>query len=296
MKVTVFTPTYNRAKELSRVYNSLCSQTCKEFEWLIIDDGSTDNTKNEVERFMQTRCGFKIRYYFKENGGKYTAHNMAVNKAVNELFVCVDSDDYMVKNAIETILKCAEMDLKEDRIGIISLKKDTNGIVLSDKFPKNIIQCKKIDLEQKYHCRGEFTLIYKTSLLKKCLYPIIKNEKFIGENVIYDKLDQYGDMVLLNEVITICEYLENGYTSNFKLLMLNNPTGFKLYYMQRIDLARTLMECINYVIRYNAFSVLSKERNFNYKGKKKFLVVLLKPVGFVASFYYKKERKLKERN
>lgn len=287
MKVTVFTPTYNRSKELLRVYKSLCKQTNKNFEWIIVDDGSIDDTKIIIDEIKNNENGFPILYFYKSNGGKFTAHNYAVSKASNDLFLCVDSDDFIVDDAIEIIINCAQNLFENNSIGIIAMKQEIKGRILSDIFPKNIKQCKKIELQQIYKCTGEFTLIYKTDILKKCLYPEIKDERFVGENVIYDMLDQYGEMLLLNKVITVCEYLENGYTYNFKKIMLNNPTGYKLYYMQRIDLAITFKECINYIIRYNAFSILSKSKLYNYKGKKKVFVYLLKPIGYIASLYYK---------
>lgn len=287
MKITVFTPTYNRGKEIERVYNSLCNQTNKNFEWLVVDDGSTDKTEDVIKRLSEKDNGFPIKYVKKQNGGKYTAHNVAVQNATNELFLCVDSDDYLVDGAIDSILKFANLNITNEIIGVIALKIDTKGNFLSDKFPKNVQHCKKIYLEQLYQCKGEFTLIYKTSLLRKCIYPEITNERFIGENVIYDQLDGFGDMILFDEVITVCEYLDNGYTNNFKKLMINNPTGYKLYYMQRIDLAYTLKECIGYVIRYNAFSLLSSSKLFKYKGNKLVLVYLLKPIGLLVYLYYK---------
>ena len=287
MKITIFTPTYNRSSELLRVYESLKRQTNLNFEWLIIDDGSTDDTSSVIQNLINDEVSFPIRYFKKENGGKYTAHNYAVSKAAYDLFVCLDSDDYLVDDAVDIILKCSSERLKEENIGIIALKKDIKGTVLSSPFPKNVKQCRKIDLDQIYKCKGEFTLIYKTNILKYSLYPIIENERFVGENVIYDNLDKYGEMILLEDVITVCEYLENGYTSNFNKLMLNNPTGYKLYYKQRIDLAISLKERINYIIRYHAFSNLSNSKKFKYDGSNKILVFLMKPVGFLAYLYYK---------
>ena len=286
MKITVFTPTYNRSKKILRVYESLKNQSNKNFEWLIVDDGSSDDTEEVVENLIIKEKSFSIRYYNKQNGGKHTAHNIAVSESSNELFFCVDSDDYIVDNAIETIIKYSQY-LTDENTGILALKKEIDGKVLSDKLPTGIRQCEKLKLEQIYCCKGEFTLIYKTSILKKHLFPEIKNERFVAESVLYDKLDQYGSLLLVNEVITVCEYLDDGYTSNYKKLMLNNPIGFKLYYKQRIDLAISLKECVNYIIRYNAFCILSNSNDFNYKGKKTILVYLLKPIGFLAYLYYK---------
>ena len=104
--LTVFTPLYNRKDTLKRTYESLCRQTCKDFEWLIIDDGSTDNPYKEIEEWIRRDNGFKIRYIYKENGGMHTAHNTAYENINTELNTCIDSDDYMPDDAVEKILNC----------------------------------------------------------------------------------------------------------------------------------------------------------------------------------------------
>lgn len=291
MMITVFTPTYNRANKLQRLYQSLCGQTNYGFEWLIIDDGSSDNTQQVVQCFMEKENKFPIRYFRKENGGKYTAHNEGVERANGDLFLCVDSDDYVEKNAIDEILNFWNKTVQESCTGIIALKKDQNDNVLSDSFPKNVEKCKKIDLEQKYNCNGEFSLIFKTDIMKRYLYPVITDEKFMGENIVYDQVDQIGEMRLFNKVITICEYCEDGYTNNFMQVVLDNPTGYQIYYKQRIDLAVTFKEKVGYIIRYHAFKKMSTNYVDTYRGINDKLVFLLKPVGCVVYIIYMIKKK-----
>ena len=102
--LTVFTPAYNRAHTIGRTYKSLCSQKCKDFVWLIVDDGSTDNTAELVKDWMSKDNGFEIQYIYKENGGMHTAHNVAYRNIHTELNTCIDSDDALSENAVEKII------------------------------------------------------------------------------------------------------------------------------------------------------------------------------------------------
>ena len=290
--ITVFTPTYNRANKLQRLYQSLREQTNYNFEWLIIDDGSSDNTEQVVESFIEKESQFLIRYFKKKNGGKYTAHNEGVKKANGDLFLCVDSDDYIEETAIDELLKCWHGIKEESCTGVIALKKDQNNKILSESFPENVERCKKIDLEQKYKCKGEFTLVFKTTILKQYLYPLIEGEKFMGESIVYDQVDQIGEMCLLNKVITVCKYCDDGYTHNFMKVVLNNPTGYQIYYKQRIDLAVTFKEKIGYIVRYHAFRIMSKEYRFEYDGNSRMLVKAMLPLGYLAYLLYERKKKL----
>lgn len=293
MIVTVFTPTYNRKDKLECLYSNLTKQTCREFEWLIVDDGSTDETEKFVYQLIDTQDKFSIRYIKKKNGGKYTAYNVGVKEARGDLFVCVDSDDFLEEKTIEKILGL-KVEISDPEInGIIALKKDSKEHLLSDELPQNVTKCRIIDLEQKYNCRGEFTFVFKTEVAKKYLFPEINGENFMGESVVYDQIDQQGKMYLVNHVFTVCEYCEDGYTQNFMKVVLNNPTGYQIYYKQRIDMAANFKEKIGYIIRYHAFKRMANNDEYIYKGSNKFLIASLSPVGYLAyRLYMRKKRKL----
>ena len=291
MKITVFTPTYNREEKLKRLYYNLLKQTDQRFEWLIVDDGSNDDTKELVYKIIKENTGFEIRYYRKDNGGKHTAYNVGVEKANGELFVCVDSDDYLEATAVEKILRLWETIKVNSYIGIVALKKDTDGRLLSERLPNNIQSSKIIDLARKYNCKGEFSLVFATRILKRHVFPIVENEKFMCESIIYDQVDENGEMYLFNEVITVCEYCDDGYTRNFLRVVLDNPTGYKLYYKQRIDLAITLKEKINYILRYHAFKIMSKDDRFEYDANSRVLVKVMLPLGYLAYLLYERKKK-----
>lgn len=283
--ITIFTPTYNRGNLLERVYDSLKAQTVSDFEWLIVDDGSSDNTEEIVKSWIDEAI-IKIRYIKKENGGKHTAFNLGVKNACGELFFCLDSDDFATDTCVESIQK-AWNGVKDEKIaGIIGKKTDTEGKLLCGDFPQGFLMAKMCDLPRIHKCYGEKSMVYRTDVLKRYPYPEIKNERFIGESVVYDRIDAEYTMLLLDQVLTVCEYQPDGLTGTIFPTMLKNPTGYKIYYKQRIDMAYNFKELLGYVVRYNAFDVLSGDKKYDYHGKYKFLVMMLKPLGWLLTKYY----------
>lgn len=284
--ITIFTPTYNRAKLLSRLYDSLKTQTASDFEWLIVDDGSVDDTEHIVKKWIDENI-VNIRYIRQENGGKHRAFNNGVKNAKGELFFCVDSDDYVFEKCVELIVD-TWTGVKDSCIsGIIAFKADINGKLLCNQFPVGVKETNTYELIRKHNCYGEKSLIYKTSVLKEFPYPEIDGEKFIGECVVYDRIDEKYKLLLLPKVITICEYQPDGLTNVIFSNMLKNPTGYKIYYKQRIDMAYTLKERMGYIIRYNAFNIMSDDNKYNYNGKYNLLVLMFKPFGWLLTKYYK---------
>jgi len=293
--VTLFTPTYNRADLLDRLYESVKRQTCKDFEWIIIDDGSKDNTKEKIESWKKNR-DVNIVYLYQENSGKPSAYNRAVEYAKGEVLCCVDSDDYLSDNAIEVIednLKAIEDD---DISGMFLLKQDLNGKILGDIFPDNIKYASAFELSDKYCINGEWSQIYKVSVLRKHPYPIIEGEKFITESVLFDSLSLHYKALLVNIPINFCEYQQEGLTKNIYNCLIENPTGYKIYYSQRIDLAYSWKKRLSYILRYEAFSNMSKDRKYNYSGRYSKLACLLAPFGVIGKYYYKTIRDKQKRN
>ena len=291
MMLTIFTPTYNRAKLLNDIFNSLEKQSCFDFEWLIIDDGSNDNTENVVINFLHN-SKFPVRYIKKENGGKHTAYNLALENARGELFFCLDSDDYLPNNAIEKIKKFfnnLNREIITSTCGFLAYKIDRENNLLSDKFPLKIDRVKLYELDARYGCRGEFSIILFTQIAKKYPFPVFDNEKFVGECVIYDQINILYDFILLKEVITICEYQSDGYTNMQIQLMKNNPSGYCMYFKQRLDLQNDLISKIIISGKYHAFKFLSKNKDPNlvYDGENKFLVKMTFLLGIVFYIYYR---------
>lgn len=282
--ITVFTPAYNRAGTLPRLYESLLAQTCTDFEWLIIDDGSTDATGQVAEGFTG-EGKFPVRYIRKENGGKHTAHNLALKEARGALFWCVDSDDLVAPEAIGSILAAAK-GLKSN-VGICSYKTDMEGNLLGGPFPADVKQCSFLALSQSYGCGGEFALTFFTEFARKYPFPVFEGERFVTESVIYDRMEREWEVLLLGQVTNICEYQAEGYSNNLNRVMKNNPAGYCLYFMQRIDFGRSLPQRILCAGKYWCFRWVAGKKAPGYSGKHRLLTGLCVPVGVVFRIYYK---------
>ena len=230
MKFTIFTPTFNRKELLEKLYKSLQKQTYKDFEWLIVDDGSADGTKERVEEFLSEKK-LDIKYYFKENGGKQRAYNFATDKANGELFICLDSDDEYVGNGLETILKYWKKYEKNSNIaGMGYLSTYPNREVIGSSFPEKEMVSTQFDIYNKYGVKGDKGLMFRTEIIKKYKFPVFDDEKFITEAVVYNRICEKYKMVYVNEKIEIKEYQEDGLTAKYNNLLLRNPKGQALYH------------------------------------------------------------------
>lgn len=284
-QITVFTPTYNRAYILERVYKSLIIQTNKEFEWIIVDDGSTDNTKKIVDSWIKENK-IDISYYYQENQGKQIAHNLGVIKSKCDLFVCLDSDDYFTNDCIEKILSTYNS-IHDEITGIICKKRFINKKV-NGSFP-NIKYVTLMDLNYKYNYRYDTLLIYKTKLLKEHLFPKIDGEKFIPEPYVYDQIDMLGKMYLLDEKLCICEYMEDGYTNKTRELITNNSKSYAVFSKQQLYLSSSIKVKIIDAVRYTIGSWISKDYNYIKKIDKikyKLLIIICLPLSKII--YMKK--------
>lgn len=283
MKLTIFTPTYNRADKLHRVYESLIVQTSYDFEWLIIDDGSVDNTENIVQLFLDEKR-FLVRYVKQQNGGKHRAYNRALELAQGDWFFCLDSDDWLADGAIEKILDFVYY--REDKL-ILAYKKDEKGKLLSDEFPENMGQISLRKLNDDCHCNGEFSIIFRTNFARKFPFPAFEGENFITEVVVYDRMASVETVSLLSQVITICQYQEDGLSNNLNQIMKNNPAGYCLYFMQRIDYYETFLQRFITAGKYQCFCRFAGKQKSKYIGKHPVMVTLAKPLGLLFLLYYK---------
>lgn len=258
--LTVFTPTFNRGYTLCRVYDSLCSQSCMDFEWLIVDDGSTDNTEHLVVEWIKEHK-IQIRYFKQHNGGKQRAHNKGVELSNAELFVCLDSDDYVVSDFVEKhIHKWMEVKQNETLAGIVSMKGYQNGNPTGTRIPDNLQTSTLTNLYTKLKFKGDATMVYRTDILRRYPFVVEEGEKFIGEGYVYYQIDQKYQMALLPEILMIVEYLEDGYSHNVRRLTKNNPKGYMRLKKQSIEYAITWRERYIHTILYLVGCRLSKEK------------------------------------
>ncbi len=252
--LTIFTPTYNRAYILSQLYDSLIGQTVKYFEWLIVDDGSVDETENLVASWIESGQ-ITIRYIKQANGGKMRAHNRGVVETNTELFLCVDSDDWLPKNAVEMILNHWQYSsCKDDEhcCGMVAYRGKNDVEPIGNVFPHSIETATLSGLYQQGF-RGDTSLIFKTSVIRQYPFPIIGNEKFITEAYVYDQIDLKYSLQLLREIIIVCEYREDGLTQNLTAVSFRNPCGYSAYFIQKGNLASAYHAKFAFYIRANCF-------------------------------------------
>ncbi len=248
--ITVFTPTYNRKYILPQVYECLKKQTNKDFVWIIVDDGSTDNTEELVKSWIKEHI-ISIKYIKQNNLGKHIAQNTAVNNCKTEYFLILDSDDFLSNNAIEVLYKdIGRIINMPDICGIIGNKYNVLNKDRKDNMPKKLKYVSGLELYQKYHFQGETLRVYKTDILKKYLFPQIPNEKFIYENVIFDKIDAQYKMLINREELYYFKYLNDGYTLNGYKLKKDNPIGYSLSLKSSGIYSLTIIERIKYKILY----------------------------------------------
>ena len=227
MMLTYFTPTYNRAELLVKLYESLLKQTNKDFIWLIVDDGSTDNTKNIVDTWVKS-AKINIKYILKENGGKNTAIDLANKICETEFICCVDSDDFLVEEATEVLYsyfpKITENG--EDIVGLVGRRAHFDLKPFSENWATENDVIYFHELVEKYGYKEDTVLVFKTNIVKKYSFPKISNEKFITESVFYNQFMFKYKLMMMTENIYLSEYQDIGYTSQGMNLFFKNPNGF----------------------------------------------------------------------
>lgn len=235
VELTIFTPSYNRADLLSRCYESMQRQTNKEFIWMIIDDGSTDNTAMLVNEWLKESVGFSIEYYYKENGGLHTAYNEAIRHIKTKLCVCIDSDDFMPDDAVEKILSFWKENGSDEYAGIVGLDYYLDGRMIGDPLP-NQKSVNLIDLLiGKYSIRnGDRTNVVRTELYKKYApMKVFAGEKNFNPHYMHLQISQEYDFLVLNENLRYVEYQTNGMSNSILKQYKNSPNSFaeirKLY-------------------------------------------------------------------
>jgi glycosyltransferase involved in cell wall biosynthesis len=283
--LTVFTPTYNRAYTLHKCYESLKNQTNKDFIWLIIDDGSSDNTEDLVSSWMKENI-ISIRYHQQTNQGMHGAHNTAYNLIDTELNICIDSDDYMPSDAVEKIVSFWIENGREDLGGIVGLDCNNNGEVIGTELPRGIKTSTLFDLYHKYGVKGDKKLVYKTKLTKKYPYPIYHNEKLVPLSYKYFMLDQECELLLMNEPLCCVEYLPDGSSMNILKQYQTSPNGFRFYRMEMMKLPNAPLRFkFKQAIHYVSCSIFSKSGSTLGDSPKKLMTIFALPFGILLNRY-----------
>lgn len=232
--LTVFTPTYNREKLLTRCYESMKAQTNQNFIWMVVDDGSTDGTSELVKKWISESNGLEIKYLYKENGGLHTAYNKAIENIETELCVCIDSDDFMPNNAVELIIDFWRENGSEKYAGIVGLDFDLNGKVIGDLLPNKEVNLIDLFLGKYKIKNGDRTNVVRTELYKRFApMKVFPGEKNFNPHYMHLQISQDYDFLVLNENLRFVDYQPNGMTNSMLRQYRSSPNSFaeirKLY-------------------------------------------------------------------
>ena len=283
--LTIFTPAYNRAHTLPRTYESLLAQSCKDFVWLIVDDGSRDNTGELVRAWQEKDNGFEIRYIYKENGGMHTAHNTAYENIDTELNTCIDSDDCLAPGAVEKILRKWESVRNRGYAGIIALDSDMEGNIIGQGFPEGLTETTLME----YYAAGgsgDKKLIYRTEVINRYpRYPVFEGEKYVCISSLYTLIDQGYLLAVLPEVICNVDYQPDGHSTAMFREYVRSPRGFAYLRAMCIPLRTSKKEMFCDCIHYVSSSVFAKNPHFLRESPKKLATVLAIPFGIAENLY-----------
>jgi glycosyltransferase involved in cell wall biosynthesis len=293
VKITIFTPTYNRRHTIDRLYKSLTNQTSKEFEWVIVDDGSIDDTKEYIDEILKTENSFSIRYIKVTNGGKHRAINLGLDLAKGEYFFIVDSDDYLTADSIEIISKWLDTipENNEKISGVCGLKGYSENDMVGETFNGEYLDCTAL---QRYENNifGDKSEVIKTDVLRKYRFPEINGEKFITEAIVWNRIAKDGySLRYFNEINYLCNYLEDGLTMNIDKLYCNNFEGYSMFVKELLTYETSLRFKIRTIIAYGyrgrlkrvSFKEMASKIKFN-----RFLLIMLANIGGIYKRITKK--------
>lgn len=279
--VTIFTPTYNRGYTLPQLYGSLIKQTIQDFEWIIVDDGSTDDTENVVRQFINEKV-LKIEYYKVNNGGKHSAINVGVEKAKAPLFLIVDSDDWLASNAIERILYHYSY-IKHDETfaGVVGLRAFGNGQRIGGEINFGILDCSYLELRYVRQIKGDMVEVFKTDILRQYAFPVFQGEKFCPEALVWNRIGCTYKMRHFYEKIGFCEYLADGLTAKITRLRMKSPEASLLYYSELYRMPVPFWQKIKAAINYWRFSYNSKRNYLSKLSQIGWETLGLSPLGYI---------------
>lgn len=279
--ITIFTPTFNRGYIINKLYDSLKNQTNMDFEWLVVDDGSTDNTE-EIFKEIESEGIINVRYVKKKNGGKHTATNLGLNLAKRELFFVVDSDDFLANNAVERILyHYAGIENNDDYCGVCGLKGYFNGNIIGSKIEYEVLESTIIDYRFKLGFTGDKADVFKLKFLKEHSFPEYPNEKWCPLSIVWNRFGSKLKVRYFNEVIYFAEYLTDGISLNRLKIRKNSPNNTMQYYSELSTYDIPITEKLKASINYWRFSFYS---NTPLRDKVKNIGLTKSIFGFPSGF------------
>lgn len=294
--VTIITPTYNREKYLMKLYESLKAQSCKDFQWILVDDGSVDTTKELAESFLkEEERGFEMQYVYQENGGKHTALNRGIGMTDTELIFIVDSDDYLPEDSIQIIGEYHQRYKKnKERLNLCGysfLRCHADGSVNTAFFPEN----EKVDSYGNARVNGNIggdkAEVFYTDILKKFPFPVFEGERFLPEDVVWMQMSGPYKMVHINENIYTCDYLEGGLTNSGKRMKAKSPRGMVLrsqIYLDDKDVCfKVKVKMMILYIIYGKFAGVKWEEMYKKTSQKCLLMCMYLPAAILKRILWK---------
>lgn len=263
MKVTVFTPTYNRAHTMESLYQCMLRQTNKDFEWVIMDDGSSDNTNELIHQWI-LEGRVNIQYYKQENQGRFAAFNNVKKYFRGELILWCDSDDEMVESCIEKIIDTwNRIENRNGTSGIIGYMLTPDKEIIGTRFPNKIEYERFYVLYDKYRMAGDQAIVFRNDLVQKYSYPVFEGEKFTGDSILFNQISEEYPMYILREGLLIREYLDDGLTKNLLQHHISSPNGMREHYKDAI--LHEKYNKINICKHYIGYIAFAKFTGWNFK-------------------------------
>ncbi len=265
--ISILTPTYNRGKLLLPLYESLKNLTFEDFEWLIVDDGSEDDTEQYALSWIAhniQNAEFPIRYIKKSNGGKHTAINRGVREANGELILILDSDDTLPADSLATIAHYYEQCKGyKDCAGVCGLMAHHDGQLIGTGFPKEPMYESALQFRyaEEANVTGDLLEVYKTSVMREFPFPEIENEKFCPESLVWNRIANKYKLFCFNKVIYYRDYLEGGLTSKIVRIRMNSPIASTMTYAEMLDYNISLKWKIRSAINYWRFKYCIKNKS-----------------------------------
>jgi glycosyltransferase involved in cell wall biosynthesis len=268
MQITVFTPTYNRAHLLPRLYESLCKQTYKDFEWVIVDDGSTDGTKELVGKLkiengeLKINNGqFPIRYFYQENGGKHRAINRGVKESKGELFLILDSDDSLPADSLVWVNKYY-LQIKDDLSfgGVCGYMAHHDGTIIGRGYDAEVIDANSIEMRYKFYIQGDMLEVFRTSVMREIPFPDIDGEKFVSEALVWNRIAKKYKLRIFHKIVYYRDYLDGGLTDKIVKIRMNSPIASMMTYQELNGYAIPFKEKLKAAINYWRFRLCASTK------------------------------------
>jgi len=254
-KFSILTATYNRESKLHALYESLCMQTFEDFEWIVVDDGSVDNTASVVKSWCDAKL-IDIQYVKQGNGGKHRALNRGMSMVNGDWVAIIDSDDSVTPDCLERVARSIEkanLDLKTEIAGVVFLSKYASGKVVGSSFPHKEYIGKTYEYYSEYKLTGDKFDFYRSSVLREFPFPEFYGENFLAEGIVWNRINKKYDCLFVNEALQIVEYQEDGLSGNSIMLRIKSPNGAAALYSEGMTLNVPVLKKLRYASNYYRF-------------------------------------------